>query len=199
MKANWWKVGAITVMVIALFLFGRSCGIKWVVKQTKADTVVNFDTIIFVKNNFVPAKVLPAIIVYKKIHDTIEIKGDPYPEYAYSEYPAEAMADYHSQKIYIDSSVNGLTIIDTINMNAFKGRRIKLVNPVMTVTKTEIVKQPKKIIGFIDFSVSRYSAATGLSIKTLRDVVYGFEMRLHYGQKLPQLGIGLSLPIRFKK
>lgn len=198
MKVNWWKFGSIAVMAILLFLFGRSCGIKSVVKNSDVITSVKYDTIFLTKDSIIPSKVLPPEIIYKYKKDTLVIQGEPYIVTVDEYCPIDDLNDYNKQKIYLDTTVKGLTLIDTIQHNSLKGRSMTLVRSDSIITKTTILRQPKKYVGYFNLSANRYSAAVGLSWKTKQDIIYGTGLRWYNSMK-PQIELNISLPIKLRK
>ena len=198
MKVNWWKFGSIAAMAILLFLFGRSCGIKSVVKKSNVITSIKYDTIYLTKDSIIPSKVLPPEIIYKYKKDTLVIQGEPYVVTVDEYCPIDDLNDYNSKKVYIDTSVKGLTIKDTIYKSKIYKRDISLVVPEKIVKEESIFVQPKRIVGYLTLSGSAMSSSIGFSIKNRKDFIYGIGARTDY-KHYPQIEFNISLPIKLKK
>lgn len=199
MKINYWKWGVIAVAIIAWSLFMRSCGINSVIKTSRIDTFLSVDIDTFPSYVPVPSEVKPGKIEYRPKRDTVWL--DPEKEIVYlpedlSPELITMLNDYNRTITYNDTSVAGLTLLDTVTHNRIAGRQIIKKDTITTIKETTILQPPKRMIGYFSLSASRYSAGAGIGLKTKNDWLYSIELKTDHGIH-PE--IRLFKPIRFKK
>lgn len=202
MKTNYWKWGVLTAVIIAIFLFGRSCGIQSVIKNEYSDTAttVTKDSFIYIPS---PVIELPGDTVYlpgkKPKGDTLWMPLDdkPYPVYVQIDDTAliRKLNDYESKKGY-DTTVKGVRIIDTVQHNKIKSRKLIVEDTSTVITNKTVVQPPKRLIGYFSLSGSRYGVGGGIGLKTPNDYLYSIEMKTDHGWH-PELRI--FIPIKLKK
>ena len=123
----------IVALVVLLFL-QRSCSSSPApTEKVKIDTLIQFDTIEIIKNNYVPQWKEKIVTQIDTIRDTIDT--------------ATVIQDYYSKYFYSDTvkvdTIGNLVINDTICQNTIFKRNINtnIVIPTLHVTKTVYVNK----------------------------------------------------------
>lgn len=123
----------IVALVVLLFL-QRSCSPSSTpTEKVKVDTLIQFDTIEIIKNNYVPQWKEKIVTQIDTIRDTIDT--------------ATVIQDYYSKYFYSDTvkvdTIGNLVINDTICQNTIFKRNINtnIVIPTLHVTKTVYVNK----------------------------------------------------------
>lgn len=123
----------IVALVVLLFL-QRSCSSSSTpTEKVKVDTLIQFDTIEIIKNNYVPQWKEKIVTQIDTIRDTIDT--------------ATVIQDYYSKYFYSDTvkvdTIGNLVINDTICQNTIFKRNINtnIVIPTLHVTKTVYVNK----------------------------------------------------------
>lgn len=198
--------GVSVLAVAAVFLWGRSCGVKSVItKAGRVDTTyLKPDTIrtTVTKEVLKPYAVLVKGQDGKIVHDTTFIEK-PLPEDtlgAYLDYFRTYAYSYQERLRY-----GLLTVDDTISQNMILGRSVTfLADSIPVVTKTVLIQQPKKLVLYIGASAFGnpkdllYGAGIDFSLKGLNDKQYGVGITYTKGNNL-YYGINYRIPIRLKK
>lgn len=203
-KINYWKLGVIAGVAVALFLFGRSCGIKGVLKSTGADTVVvvSRDTV----------SMQPVVV---RVSDSFYVAGKPYPVIRYVEgapvviiEPVDTsaiLADYYRTAMYdttIRLSRGSARLQDTVTRNRISGRSIQITGTDTTITRTVTLTPPRRIVGYLDLAGMGdrhdFGASAGFSLKLPSDRVYGAGVSYLWNGKIMYYG-RVSVPIRLKR
>ena len=123
----------IVALVVLLFL-QRSCSSSSTpTEKVKVDTLIQFDTIEIIKNNYVPQwkeKIVTQIDTIRDTIDTATVIQDYYSKY------------YYSDTVKVDT-IGNLVINDTICQNTIFKRNINtnIVIPTLHVTKTVYVNK----------------------------------------------------------
>lgn len=200
---NYYKIGVIAAIVIALFLLGRSCGIKSVTRNTGSDTVVviSRDTV----------AMQPVVV---RVSDSFYVAGKPYPVIRYVEgapvviiEPVDTvaiLADYYRTALY-DTTV-ALTrgtarLQDTVTQNRIAGRSIQITGTDTTITRTVTLTPPRRLVGYLDLTGMGgrhdFGLGAGFSLKLPSDRAYGVGVSYLWNGKMMYYGRA-SIPIRLK-
>lgn len=200
---NWWKIGVIAAVVVALFLLGRSCGIKSVVKRAGSDTVVviSRDTV----------AMQPVVV---RVSDSFYVAGKPYPVIRYVEGApvviiepvdtAAILADYYRTALY-DTTIalkrGTARLQDTVTRNRIRGRSIQITGTDTTITRTVTLTPPRRLVGYLDITGiggrHEVGAGVGFSLKLPSDRAYGVGVSYLWNGKIVYYGRA-SIPIRLK-
>jgi len=200
------KLFVIVAALIAYGLLMRSCGINSVIKNTRTDTVVTVtqgDTvyipeIVGVTNTITKTKFITQ-------YDTLWAAGEIVTVTEVVD-TAKLLADYYASRFYSDTQklARGKVIIsDTVNQNRIVGRRLQSFGTDTTITKTIVLRPPRKIVGFFtasamgNFKNPIAGAGVGFGLKLPNDMTYQAEWKAMYGQR-PMGEVRVMLPIRFK-
>lgn len=193
----------IAAVLITLFLLGRSCGIKSVVKRTGSDTVVVVSR---------DAVAMQPVVV--RVSDSFYVAGKPYPVIRYVEgapvviiEPVDTsaiLADYYRTALY-DTTIalkrGTARLQDTVTRNRIAGRSIQITGTDTTITRTITLTPPRRLVGYLDLAVmgGRHDlgASAGFSLKLPSDRVYGVGVSYLWNGKLVYYGRA-SIPIRLK-
>lgn len=201
-RVKFFLAGAI---IAAIFLFGRSCGIQSVIKTAGTDTVVTVtkgDTVyvpelIGVTNTIHQTKYIAKydtlwaageIVTVKEVVDTGKI-----------------LQDYYVSRFYSDTQklARGKVIIqDTVNQNRIISRRLQSFGTDTTITKTIVLRPPRKIVAYLTGSVMGNfknpisGTGMGFGLKLPNDMTYQGEVKLVNGFR-PMGEIRVMFPIRF--
>lgn len=203
-SVNYWKWGVFAAIGAALFLWGRSCGIGSVLKQTHIDTVVKF-----VKGDIVytPEFVGVSNTIYEPkivtVHDTLET----FETRVDTVLAVQLYPDYMDVKFYSDTQrlARGTVIIqDTVTQNRIQRRRLQTFGTDTTITKTVVLKPPRNMVGYFTTSLlgNNFNPLDGIgggfALKTKNDMIYGAEAKFIRGKRV-LYEARLSLPIRLSK
>lgn len=123
----------VIVALVAFLLFQRGCFSSSPTERVKVDTLIQFDTIEIIKNNYVPKwkeKIVTQIDTIRDTIDTVTVIQDYYSKY------------YYSDTVKVDT-IGNLVINDTICQNTIFKRNINtnIVIPTLHVTKTVYVNK----------------------------------------------------------
>lgn len=205
MKAKYWMVLA---AIIAIFLLGRQCGIKSVLKTVHVDTTVHKDSLV-IRYKPVPYKVVDV--------DTLFMQGKPTP-YAVHDTVKEVVTRYidTSQVInkYFETAYykdvhdvkrGTVTILDTVTQNRIIGRQLQ-VNIADTVIKETMALHPPNhfVMYFgVDYFANAknpfYAGGVNLSAKLPNEKIFTVGVLVDKENKIVYQG-GIKIPIRpFKK
>lgn len=192
------------VVCVALFLFGRSCGINSVVKASKIDTFVRVqvEQYPFIVLDTVPVEI-PGKIRYVKTTDSFWIPGDVIEKPVFvslpdstEEWVIDILNDYQTERIYdTDTMYSGFRIFDTVSRNRITGRRLVINKFDTTIKKLETIFPPKKLVGYFSFSVNKYEVGAGIGMKLKNDWMINVELKSKHMN--PELRI--LAPIKLKK
>lgn len=204
MKAKHWIIlGA----VIGIFLLGRTCGIRSVLKTVHIDTIIHKDSEV-VKYKPVPYKVVEKEKVYVKgkdnwLHDTtntLEVRIEPVDT-------AAILKDYYAT-VYYDTTLKlkrgTARIRDTVSRNRIQGSSLETFNTDTTIKETTVLHPPGKIIVYwgVDYLANRkypfYAGGVNLSVKFPKDQIITGGILIDRNNKLIYQG-GLKFPIRLLK
>jgi hypothetical protein len=202
-RVKFFLAGAI---IAAIFLFGRSCGIQSVIKNTTTDTVITFtqgDTV------YVPEFIGVANTIhqtkYITKYDTLWAAGEIVTVTELVD-TARILQDYYASRFYSDTQnlARGKVIIsDTVNQNRIVGRRLQSFGTDTTITKTIVLRPPRKMVGYFtmsamgNFKKPIAGAGVGFGLKLPNDQTYQVEWKAVYGQR-PMGEARVMFPIRFK-
>lgn len=208
-KPNYLKWVIVAAIIVGIFLLGRGCGIKSVLKDAGSDTTIRKDSIVY-QDRPVPYKVTDTFTVRGKDGKLVTIYDTLYgtPEVIIE--PADTVAilrRFNETAYYQDIRDTGrakITILDTVRQNRIAGRSVKVVFTDTLITNTITLRPPKRIIGY--FTLSGQGNAhnplngfgTGLGIKTPNDMIYQAEWKLTQGNR-PMGEVKVMLPIRIKR
>lgn len=203
-KVNYYKWGVLAAVVVALFLLGRSCGIKSVIKTTGSDTVVviSRDTV----------AMQPVVV---RVSDSVYIAGRPYPVIKYVEGApvviiepvdtAAILADYYRTALYdtvVQLQRGTARLQDTVHRNRLVGRSIAITGADTTITRTVTLTPPRRLVGYLDITGMGgrhdFGAGIGFSLKLPSDRAYGVGVSYLWNGKVMYYGRA-SVPIRLKK
>jgi hypothetical protein len=198
---NYWKWGVIAAAAAALFLFGRSCGVKSVTKHTGIDTVIYRDTTI-IRYQPTPYKVIEQVYVQGKPYPVI-VKEPPYVMIEPVD-TAAILADYNRTRLY-DTTIalkrGTARIADTVTRNRITGRSLVLTGTDTTIRETVILRPPRRLVGYIDLTgmAGRHDVGmgAGFSLKLPSDRSYGVGVQYLWNGKVMYYGRA-SIPIRLK-
>lgn len=199
-QPNWYKIGLIAAVVVALFLLGRSCGIKSVIKTTGSDTVIYRDSVIREYRPY-PITVRFDTTIYRPymVRDTETlVMIDPVDT-------ARILADYYATRFYSDTQrlSRGVAVIqDSVTQNRITARRLAVTGIDTTITRTVTLTPPRRLVGYLDLmgmgGRHEVGAAAGFSLKLPNDRVYGVGVSYLWNGKLVYYGRA-SVPIRLKR
>lgn len=203
-KTNYWKWGVLVAAGIALFLFGRSCGIGSVIKSATNDTVIYRDSIIREYRpypvNYVTAGTEKVIYKPLLIRDTT-FQYDVLIEPADT---AAILSDYYATRYYSDTQhlKRGRVIIqDSVTQNRIASRKLEVTGVDTTITKTVTLKPPKKLVGYFTLSAAgnRHeplgSAGAGFMLKMPDETMVGVQYRVTRLHR-PMYEVQVGLPLR---
>ena len=162
----------IVALVVLLFL-QRSCSSSPTpTEKVKVDTLIQFDTIEIIKNNYVPQWKEKIVTQIDTIRDTIDT--------------ATVIQDYYSKYFYSDTvkvdTIGNLVINDTICQNTIFKRNINtnIVIPTLHVTKTVYVNKTEFYWGLGLGGNANQINYIGVDfvLKSKNDQAYGFGVGL---------------------
>lgn len=201
-KINWYKIGIFAAIIAAMFLLGRSCGIKSVLKNEGVDTTVRKDSVVIA---YIP---IPIAIRYDSIsykHTTEYVTLYGAPEIIIEPVDtANILKDYYASRFYSDTQrlKRGLAIItDTVNRNRITGRRLTITGTDTTITRTIVLKPPRRIVGYLTGSIMGNfknpisGAGIGFGVKMPNDMTYQMEYKVVNGYR-PMIEGRVMFPIR---
>lgn len=178
--------GVILAAMIGLFLLGRSCGIRSVLKTVGTVKTVTRDSLVYRDTGrIIPYKV-ETFVKGKDgqiIHDTtpgvFEVRIEPADT-------AAILARYYETAHYIHQIDTGrwqITVEESITENRIKDWSLKAVSSDTSTTNTVQLKPPQKIVVFFTGAVMGkpkdpfYGAGAGLTLKTPGDHLYGVKVK----------------------
>ena len=183
MKRQRIMIFAAIIAVVLLFLWGRSCGIQSVIKNTKIDTLIRRDTVersyIVRHDSIAYQKVYVSQVKYDTLWGEPEIIIEPTDT-------AAILKDYYATRFYKDTQIlkRGTVIIrDTITENRILGRGLTVTGVDTTITKTIVLKPPRNIVGYWtlsglgNFKNPFGGAGVGFGLKLPSDKVYQIELK----------------------
>jgi hypothetical protein len=209
-----WILIAIAVAIVAIFLFGRSCGIRSVTKQAGSDTTIHKDSLV-IRYKPVPYKVIEhdsdivfrPWIVEKPVHDTT--KGiDHYFIIPLTKEDTLAIVKDYFQTAFYDTTIKlsrGMArLIDTVTENRISGRQVYVTGTDTTITNTIVIKPPRAIV--LSFTLSAmgnfrsplFGEGVGLNLKLPSEGTYDLKLFNVPGHR-PMLQFTKGWPLRFKK
>ena len=162
----------IVALVVLLFL-QRSCSSSPApTEKVKVDTLIQFDTIEIIKNNYVPQWKEKIVTQIDTIRDTIDT--------------ATVIQDYYSKYFYSDTvkvdTIGNLVINDTICQNTIFKRNINtnIVIPTLHVTKTVYVNKTEFYWGLgLGGNAGQINyIGVDFVLKSKNDQAYGFGVGL---------------------
>ena len=162
----------IVALVVLLFL-QRSCSSSPTpTEKVKVDTLIQFDTIEIIKNNYVPQWKEKIVTQIDTIRDTIDT--------------ATVIQDYYSKYFYSDTvkvdTIGNLVINDTICQNTIFKRNINtnIVIPTLHVTKTVYVNKTEFYWGLgLGGNAGQINyIGVDFVLKSKNDQAYGFGVGL---------------------
>lgn len=202
------KITAVVLIAlgIALFYWGRSCGVKAVLKTAGSDTVVIRDTVSISTKPQVSSvdssrnttakrklklwqKRKPVILqpIDTTGIDTTAIIEDWY------------LTRFYTNKYKIGRSE--ITIIDTVTTNEIVGRGINIVTADSVITKTIVLRPPRKVVGYVTGSLmvgpKIYGMGAGLALKFSNDLIIQSEYKIT--NQMSVIEARVMLPIRLVK
>jgi len=206
------KISAVAIVAaaIGLFLLGRGCGIRSVLKTEGSDTAINKDSVV-IRYKPVPYKVLDRDTEYlpgKKIHDTIHHTALGTYEVRIEPVDTAAILKQFYQTVYYDQTIplkRGMArILDTVSENSIQGREVFVTGADTTITKTIVLRPMRPVVGYFTLSamgniqspVAGFGA--GFALKLPNDRFYQVEAKWIKGMK-PSGEIRIGMPIRLKK
>jgi len=185
--------------IAAIFLFGRSCGIKSVIKNTTTDTVVTFtkgDTV------YIPEFVGVTNTIHETKYDTLYGAG----EIITKTDTIEIVNDYLSSRFYSDTQKlkrGSIIIHDTVTQNRIISRRLQSFGTDTTITKTIVLRPPRNLVGYFtmsamgNFRTPFGGIGIGVAVKTPNDKVYQVEWK-YMNNRRPMGEVRVMLPIKFR-
>lgn len=192
---------------VALFLFGRSCGIKSVIKTTHIDTIIRKDSV-RVKYQPVPYNVTHDSLIYVKgkpviisVHDTTDLVRIE---------PADTVAilKRYYQKLFYDTTITfkrgSVRLIDTVTRNRITGRQVNVMVTDTTIHEVVTLRPPKRIILYfgIDYlgyqKTPFYALGADLTLKLPNDQLFTIGALVDKDGKLIYQA-GYKRPIRLKR
>lgn len=199
-KINYWKLGVIAGVAVALFLFGRSCGIRGVLKSTGADTVIYRDTTILRYQPY------PVYTHYDTtIYRPVVIRSTDTLHWIDPVDTAAILGDYYATRYYSDTQAlkRGVVVIqDSVTQNRIIARRLAVTGVDSTITKTVVLTPPRRLVGYLDLAGMGgrhdFGASAGFSLKLPSDRVYGAGVSYLWNGKIMYYG-RVSVPIRLKR
>lgn len=196
---------------IALFLFGKSCGVKSVLKTVGTVKTVTKDSIEY-RDSLIPVPYRVDVPVYVKGKD-----GNPYPVYdtlwGTVIEPADTVAilarfyETAHYKHEIDTGRWKITVTESVTQNRIKDWSLKAVSSDTTTVNTVQLKPQKNFVGYWTLSGMGNvknpfgGAGFGLGLKTPGETVYQAELKyLEVVSKNRIYGeIRVMIPIRLTK
>jgi len=205
-KTNWWKIGVMAAIIIAIFYAGCQYGVHSVIKTIHTDTTIRHDTL-KLTGKPVPYKVTHDSLIYVKgrpvlyaVHDTLEPLVNP----ADTQAILKRFFETAYYKDVRDIKRGTVTIEDTVTQNRIAGRSVKVVVADTTIEKTITLTQPKRIILYWGGNIIGnpnniiYGAGTDVSLKWQNDMIYGLGVKWLNGHQMFYEG-KVMFPIRLKK
>jgi hypothetical protein len=189
------------IAAICLFLLGRCNGIKSVTKQTITDTVVTVlkgDTVYVPE--FVGVTNTIKEIKYITNYDTLW----PAPEVFVKIDTVKVLGDYFLTRTYSDTQTiprGKIIITDEITKNRIASRRLQSFITDSFITKTVVLKPPRKMVGYFTMSAMGnlknpgYGVGIGFGLKMPKDMIYQVEYKAVQGER-PMVEGRVMLPIR---
>ncbi len=195
-KPNYWKVSVYVAAGLALWLWGRSCGISSVIKNTGSDTTLNTDTA-KIRYKPVPWKVKDTDTLYLnkpypvKVHDTLpgvyEIRIDPADTAAILAASLEISRDYFRTEFY-DTTIqvrgkDSLRVLDTVSRNRIQGRGIIQQYTDSTISTTTVLRPPQKLLMYFTGSILSnvpnrvYGVGAGVMLKLPNDKTHSLKVK----------------------
>lgn len=186
MKLNYWKTGAVVIILIAVFYSGCKCGINSVVKVNHIDTTITKDSFIY---RYKPVPYRVDSFIYREgkpyaVHDTTP------GEVIINPVETNAIVARFNQVAYYNDSTERWRIKDTLYQNRIVGREVKVICFDTSITKVTTIYPPKKAILYLGFSAIGnpnhllYGAGADLSLKMPNDIIFGAGTKLIEGKKL---------------
>lgn len=209
MKVAWYyKLLFVAIIAVAIFLWGRGCGIHSVITKTSIDTTVKKDssTTRYVP---IPYKVDSIIYRYKIVPAALakEMNEKEEPNTSLTYVPQIIEREDTSKAYYKDTLPlkRGFVVIDdTLQKNRIIGRRVFSSNTDTTITKTVTIIPPKKNILYFGISGMGnkndllFGAGADLSLKTKSDKIYSIGTKYLKGGNWYFEG-GIKFAIKLKK
>lgn len=200
MKTNWWKWGALTVIAIALFLFGRKCGsdnVKAVVhKDTVRVTVDSGYETVVIDTHYVPKPY--KVVTVRHISDTVEM---PVIVEVVNDSAWINQVAFYRDTVKVEHG--SVTISDTISRNRITGRGVKVSQRLPVIRETVTLYQPKRNLVYLGVNVQGgpqnylFAAGADLSLKTKNDRVYSAGVSVTRDNQVLYQG-GVRFPIRLR-
>lgn len=197
---NYWKLGVIAAIMVALFLLGRSCGIRSVIKTTGSDTIVRHDTVVR------EYRVSADTIIYSTVYRPVIIRDTSF-QYDVLIEPVDTagiLADYYAARFYSDTQAltRGVIVIsDSVTQNRIIARRLTASGTDTTITRTITLTPPRRLVGYLDLTGMGgrhdFGAGIGFSLKLPSDRSYGVGVSYLWNGKMMYYGRA-SIPIRLK-
>lgn len=205
MKFNWWKIGVLVAAVVALFLWGYSCGKGALGRRVESDTTVRKDSLVF-RYKPTPYKVVQMDTQWLAskpiiIHDTTPGAITTITESVDS---TAILRDYFATRFYDTTFTLKRGTIrrkDTVSMNRIVGTGMIAKFTDTTIIKKEIVVQPRRIVGSV--RITNIGNATNLlfaqgasfDLKLPNNHTYGIGAFLVPNHK-PMVQLSMGFPIR---
>lgn len=207
MKSQYLKYGVYGAIIIGIFLYGRSCGVRSVLKTVGSDTTIRKDSIV-IRYKPVPYKVTHDSIIYIKgkpvyisVHDTI-------PEIIIEPADTAAILARYYQKVFYDTTWNfkrgTVRLIDTVTRNRITGREVQVRVTDTTIKETTVLHPPKKMILYFGIDYLGYqktpffAAGVDLALKLPNDKLFEAGVLIDKDGKLIYQA-GVKWPIRLRR
>lgn len=205
MKIAWYyKVLFVAIIAVAIFLWGRGCGIHAVTKEVRTDTVIvkgKTDTTYIP----VPSTVTNTFYVPKFIHTTDTL--ETFETVTQKVDTANILKRYFETVTYKDVQNvkrGTVTIFDTVTQNRIIKRRLQTDMADTIITKTVTLIPPHKNVlyfglsGFGNKNDLLFGAGADLSLKDKTDRIYSLGTKYLKGGNWYVEG-QIKFPIKLKK